>query len=87
MNGAIRFDLVYLNENEGSKRFESQRCYLPKGIIENFNITINGKNPFHQAIDSNIKRYKQIRKLTTREGEDYLLDIYYIMITWKIIID
>ena len=43
---------------------------------------INGKNFYDQAIDSDIKRYKEIRKLTTGQGEDYttgcLLDYEYI---------
>ena len=29
------------------------------------------KNIYDQAIDSVIKRYEKIRKLTTRQGEDY----------------
>ena len=32
---------------------------------------INGKNVYEQAIDSDIKRYKEIRKLTSGQGEDY----------------
>ena len=55
---------------------------LPKGIIDNYNIINNGKNVIDQANDSDIKRYQEIRKLTTREGEDYttrcLLDYDYI---------
>ena len=43
---------------------------------------INGRNFYDQAIDSDIKRYKEIRKLTTEQGEDCttgcLLDYDYI---------
>ena len=43
---------------------------------------IDGKNFYDQAIVSDIKRYEEIRKLTTRKGEDYttecLLDYDYI---------
>ena len=46
---------------------------------------INGKNFFDQAIDSDIKRYEEIRKLTTGQGEDYTigcsLDWDYMKIT------
>ena len=42
---------------------------------------INGKNFYDQAIDSDIKQYEEIRKLTTWQGEEYttrcLLDYYY----------
>ena len=40
------------------------------------------KNFYKQAVDSDIKRYKQIRKLTTTQGKGYttgyLLDFEYI---------
>ena len=54
----------------------------PKGIIKNYNVIINGKNFYDQPIDSGIKWYKEIRKLTTGQGEDYttgcLWDYEYI---------
>ena len=46
-------------------------CCLPKGIIKNYNLIINGKNFYDQAVDFDIKRYEEIRKLTTGQGEDY----------------
>ena len=43
---------------------------------------INGKSFYDQGIDSDIKRYEEIRKLTTGQGEDCttgcLLDYDYI---------
>ena len=42
---------------------------MPKGIIKNDNFIINEKNFYKQAIDSDTKRYKEIRKLTTGEAE------------------
>ena len=42
-----------------------------KGIIKNYNVIINGKNFYDQAIDSDIKWYEEIKKLTTWWGEDY----------------
>ena len=65
------FVLVYSNQNAVSKRFKTKRYYLPKGIIKNYNVIINGKDFYDQAIDSDIKRYKEIIKLTTGQGEDY----------------
>ena len=32
---------------------------------------INGKYFYDQPVDSNIKRYEEIRKVTTGHGEDY----------------
>ena len=63
------------------------RCYLSKGTIDNYNVIINGENFYYQVIDSDIKRYEEIKKLITGQGEDcttgclldyeiILLDVY-----------
>ena len=38
---------------------------------DNYNAIINGKNFYDQPVDSEIKRYEDIRNLTTEQGEDY----------------
>ena len=35
--------------------------YLPKGIIESYNVIINGIKFYDQAIDSDVKKYEEIR--------------------------
>ena len=76
------FLLVYANEDDASKRFKAKRYYLPKSIIKDFNVIINGKNIYVQAIDSDIKRYEKIKNLTRGQGDDYaticLFDYDYI---------
>ena len=76
------FVLVYTNEDINAKRFISRKYYLPKDIIKNYNVIINGKNLYDEASDSNINRYEEIRKLTTGQGENYttgcLLNYDYI---------
>ena len=57
--------LNYSNQDANSRRFKTLRYYLPKGTIDNYNVTINGKNLYDQAVDSDIKRSAEIRKLTT----------------------
>ena len=57
--------LVYSNQDVNAKRIKTQRYYLPKDIIKNYNVIINGKNNFGQPIDSDVKRYQEIRKITT----------------------
>ena len=63
--------LVYPNQNDESNRFFAQKYYLSKGIIKNYNVIINWKIVYNQAVDSDIKRYEEIRKLETGQGEDY----------------
>ena len=51
------------------------------------NVIINGKIFYDQAVDSNIKQYEEIRKLTTRQGEDYTTGCLLDMIILKTVID
>ena len=44
--------------------------YLPKGVINNYNVIINGKKFLWLNNYSDIKQYEEIRKLTTGQGED-----------------
>ena len=88
--GASRlFTLGYTNKDDASKIFKTRRYYLPKGLIKNYNVIINGKNFYDQAIDSDIKRYEEIRKSTTGQDEDYtigcLLDYNYIKNHYRLI--
>ena len=81
--------LVYLNRDNDVKRFKTQRYFLPKGIIKNCNVIINGKNFYDQQIDSDVKRYEKIRKLTIVQREDHtavcLLDYDYIKNQYRLI--
>ena len=60
----IDYCINYFNRNNDIKRFNAQKHYLPKGIIDTYNVNNNGKNFYDQPIDFDIKRYKEIRKLT-----------------------
>ena len=53
------------------KYFSARKYCLLKRIIKNYNVIINGKKIYMQAIDSDIKRYTVIRKLTTGQSEHY----------------
>ena len=83
------FVLVYKNEANNAKRFNAQKYYLPKGIIKNYNLIINGKNLYDHPIYWDIKPYEEIRKSTTGQGEDYstgcLLDYEYIKNHYRLI--
>ena len=59
------FVFVYSNLDNNAKKSKAKRCYLLKGIIKHYNVIINGTSFYDQAIDSDIKRYEEIRKLTT----------------------
>ena len=81
--------LIYSNQDDNAKRYRTRGEYLPKGVTKIYKVIINGKNFYAQIIDSNIKRYKEIRKLTTGQSEHYttgcLLDYGYIKNYYRLI--
>ena len=83
------FALVYKNKGDNTKRFNARKYCLPTRIIDNYNVIINGKNFYDQVIDSDIKQYEKIRKLTTGQGEVYTtgcsLDYEYIKNHYRLI--
>ena len=70
------FVLVYTNHRDNAKRFNARKYNLPKGIIKNYNVIINGKNFYDQSIDSDIKRYEEIRKKQHEQMKIALLDVF-----------
>ena len=66
--------MVYPNVDDNAKMCKAQRYYLPNGIIKNYKVTIIGKNFYDQLNDSDTKRYKERKKLTTEQGEDYITE-------------
>ena len=83
------FVLVYSNVDDNAKRYKAWRYYLPKGVIKNYNVIISWKNFYDQSIDSDIEWYKEIRKLTTWQNEEYttgcLLHYDYIKNHYRLI--
>ena len=55
MGGNIFFVLIYSNQDNNAKIFQTRRYYLPEGVIDNCNGIINGKNFYDQPIDSDVK--------------------------------
>ena len=80
---------IYSNEDHPSKRIKAKRYHLLKGFINNYNVIINGKNFYDQPLDSDVKRYKEMRKLTSGQAEDCttgcLLDYDYIKNQYRLI--
>ena len=63
--------------------------YLPKVKIKNYNVMIDGRNFFDQPINSMNKRYENIRRIVTGQGDYYtagcLLDYTYFNDHYKLI--
>ena len=63
--------------------------YLPKVEIKDYNVMIHGKKFFDQPVKSDMRRYDNIRKIATSQGDDYttgcLLDHNYFKEHYKMI--
>ena len=52
----VSFDLF---KDGKAKRYRARRYYLPKGIIKNYNVSINGEAFYDQPIISNDMKKKE----------------------------
>ena len=82
------FVLAYDNAN-GITPDSHKRYFLPRIKIKNYNIEIDGRNFYDQAINDSIKQYDEVRKVSTGQGDDYttgcLLDFAYFKNNYKLI--
>ena len=66
-----------------------KKYFLPRVKIDNYNIEIDGRNFYDQPINDSIKQYDEIRKISTRQGDDYttgfLLDFAYFKNNYRLI--
>ena len=80
------FVLSFENENG---RTSHSTYYLSKVEIKDHNVVIDDKNFFYQPINSMTRTYKNIRKITIGQGDDYttgcLLDYSYFKNNCKMI--
>ena len=78
------FVLAFDNTDNGAKKIERNshtKYFLPRVHITNYNVLIDGRNFYDQSVSDQIKRYVEIRKTATGQGDDYttgcLLDYQY----------
>ena len=68
---------------------DNKKNFLPRGEIKNYNVLIDGRNFYDQAINDLIKQYDEIRKVSTGYGDDYttgcLLDYAYFKENYRLI--
>ena len=71
-------------ENDDASRVKRKRhrkYFLPRVNIINYNVLIDGRSFYDQPINNKIKKWDEIRKIATGQGDDYttgcLLDYQY----------
>ena len=66
-----------------------KKYFLPRVKIDNYNIEIDVRNFYDQPINDSIKRYDEVRKISTGQGDDYttncLLDYSYFEKDYRLI--
>ena len=68
------FVLALDNTDKGDKKVQrnSHRKYFLASLnITNYNVLIDGRKFYNQSVNSQIKKYDDIRKIATGQGDDY----------------
>ena len=71
------------------QRDSYRQYFLPRVDITNYNVLIDGRNFYGQSINAQIKKYDEIRNISTGKGNDYttgrLLDYQYFKNYYQLI--
>ena len=66
-----------------------QKYYLPRIDFKKYNVIIDGQNFYDNPIESDIEKYRELKKVMIGKGEDYttgsLLDYYYFKKHYKLV--
>ena len=75
------FVMAYNRANGQPTRSGQQKYHLPRIDLEKHNVIIDGRNFYDNPIESDIEKYRELKKVMIGEGEDYttgsLLDFNY----------
>ena len=77
------FVLAFRKAEDANKveKNSHRKHFLPRVNITNYNVLIDGRSFYDQPINDLVKQYIEIRKIATRQGDDYttgcLLDYQY----------
>ena len=75
------FVMAYNRANDQPTRNGKQKYYLPRIDLKKYNVIIDGRNFYDNAIENDIEKYRELKKVMIGKGEDYttgsLLDFNY----------
>ena len=67
---------------------DEEKYYLPRIDLNKYNVIIDGRNFYGNPIESDIEKYRELKKVTIGKGEDYttgsLLDYDYFNKHYKL---
>ena len=83
------FAMAYNSANNQATRDGRKKCYLPRTDLNKYNAIIDGRDFYDNPVESDIEKYRQLKKLMIGKGEDYtagsLLDYNYFQKHYKLI--
>ena len=90
--GVNRLFIMAYNIVDGEPTRNRQRkYYLPRIDLSKYNVIIDGRNFYDNPIESDIEKYRELKKVIIGKGEDYstgsLLDYNYFKKHYKLVVD
>ena len=83
---AMAYSRAYNNQ---PNKNDQRKYYLPRIDLEKYNIIIDGRNFYDNPIESDIEKYRELKKVMTGKEEDYttgsLLDFNYFNKHYKLV--
>ena len=80
--------LAAANDNQFNRNSQ-QKYYLPRNDLNKYNVIIDGRNIYDNPIESDIEKYRELKKVMIGKGEDYttgsLLDYNYFLKYYKLV--
>ena len=88
--GVNRLFVMAYNRVDGQPtRNGQQKYYLPRIDLEKYNVIIDGRSFYDNPIESDIEKYRELKKVMIGKGEDYtsgaLLDFNYFDKHYKLV--
>ena len=70
-------------------RNSQQTYYLPRNDLNKYNVIIDGRNFYHNPIESDVEKYRELKKVMIGKREDYttgsLLNFNYFKKHYKLV--
>ena len=88
--GVNRLFVMVYNRVDGQPNRNGQgKYYLPRISLNKYNVVIDGRNFYDNPIESDIEKYRELKKIMIGKGEDYttgsLLDFTYFDKHYKLV--
>ena len=83
------FVMAYNRANGQPTRNGRRKYYLPRTDLEKYNVIIDGRNLYDNPIESDIEKYRELKKVMIGKGEDHaagsLFDFNYFDKHYKLV--